>query len=624
MSDRIKKGILYRDGKKTYGLGQSYYPSFNPTKFPVPPEGDRMGEMKKDLKMMAEMGFNHVRYAALGDVYLEGDTVVVETPFIDEMIREAEKNNLSISVREQGFSVNLRGFEDVDLVDWNGESPVYRWADFIRTRLFHEGILEDNRAYAKAVAEHYAAFPNVVAYQIYNEPHYPVYEIFDYSTDAIAAYRRWLVEKGEMTPEEAKDYQPPKGRKEQSPRMWALWRLFARDGITQFLNNASDASMEGADKPTYTCFTVAAITKRTVYHGCDFFANARAMGIVGYTTYVHAYGANAPMLSLQVDTAQCAAELGGTESWCIELDSRTYIPPSVYTRGVYTVLGSGCKGIVFYQWRGDCPVPGVPFPNSCGLLNYDGTKTANFENGAKVNRFIIDHNDLLMNARRAHEGVGLLHSDYATFMCDAEENADKMRADEGFMNRHLSLTAKTYRELRETGISVSIVDEQGLRENPFGIKVLLLPSMQLLSPKEQEAVQEFRSKGGKVYYMEGTQHFTGEFGYRELEDEKRGYIETVFWPLYTPRDILAKEGICPKLSTQTPQISVQTLEGEDYTLGVVTNTAVKVQPTEVRFTVSVPFETAAFADIDGEKEVQIEGNTVIVRNVTDGGILILK
>jgi len=624
MGYKIKDGILYKDGKKTFSLGQSYYPSFNPTKFPVPPEGDRIGEMKKDIQMMAEMGFNHIRFAALGEVTLEGDTLCVNTPFIDQMVQESQKNDVSVSVRQQGFAVNLHNYPDVNIVDWNGNPGTYRWADFIRTRLFNPGILEDNRIYAKGLAEHYAAFPNMVAYQIYNEPHYPAYEMYDYHEETVAVYRRWLVEKGVMTQEEAKDYQPPRGRKEQSPRMWALWRLFARDGITGFLNNAADASYEAVPLPTYTCFTVAGVTKRSAYHGCDLFANGRSMQIVGYTTYVHAVGANEAMLALQTDTAQCAAELGGTESWCIELDSRTYIPPSVYTRGVYTVLGSGCKGIVFYQWRGDCPVPGVPFPNSCGLLNYDGTKTANFENGVKVNQFIIQHNDLLMNAHRAHEGVGMLHSDYATYMCDAMENGDKTKADQVYYNRHRSLFAKTYRELRETGITVSLVDEQGLRENPFGIKVLLLPSMELLSPEELDAVQQFRQKGGKVYYLEGTEQGTGEFGYRELEDEKRGYIESVFWPHHTPRDILDVEGICPKVSSLDPRVSVRLLEGEDYSLVVLTNTAVKVQETDLRLRVQTPFTTATFSDIDGEKEVEIHGNELIIKKVTDGGILILR
>ena len=83
----IKNGILYKNGKKEFVLGESYYPSFHPSKFPVPPEGDRYGEMKKDLRMMREAGFNHVRFAALGNVSLgEDGDVCVDTPFIDDMI----------------------------------------------------------------------------------------------------------------------------------------------------------------------------------------------------------------------------------------------------------------------------------------------------------------------------------------------------------------------------------------------------------------------------------------------------------------------------------------------------------------------------------------------------------
>ena len=94
---KIENGILYKNGKKVFALGESYYPSFHPSKFPVPPEGDRMGEMKKDLKMMAEAGFNHVRFAALGDTSYDAETecVDIDSPFVDAMIEEAEKNGLS-------------------------------------------------------------------------------------------------------------------------------------------------------------------------------------------------------------------------------------------------------------------------------------------------------------------------------------------------------------------------------------------------------------------------------------------------------------------------------------------------------------------------------------------------
>ena len=61
----INNSILEKDGEKVYAIGQSYYPSFHEEKYPVPPHGDRIGEMKKDLKEMAEMGFNHVRFATI-------------------------------------------------------------------------------------------------------------------------------------------------------------------------------------------------------------------------------------------------------------------------------------------------------------------------------------------------------------------------------------------------------------------------------------------------------------------------------------------------------------------------------------------------------------------------------
>ena len=40
--------------------------------------------------------------------------------------------------------------------------------------------------------------------------------------------------------------------------------------------------------------------------------------------------------------------------------------------------------------------------------------------------------------------------------------------------------------------------------------------------------------------------------------------------------------------------------------------------------VNIPFATAAFRDIDGEKPITVSGNTVTIQNVTNGGILVLR
>ena len=42
------------------------------------------------------------------------------------------------------------------------------------------------------------------------------------------------------------------------------------------------------------------------------------------------------------------------------------------------------KRIAYYQRRGDAPSPVTSTPNTCGLLNYDGTKAANFDNATKM------------------------------------------------------------------------------------------------------------------------------------------------------------------------------------------------------------------------------------------------
>jgi len=621
----LKNGILYKDGEKTFGLGESYYPSFHPSKFPVPPEGDRIGEMKKDLAMMAEIGFNHVRFAALGDVSLdERGEAVVSTPFIDAMVEEADQNGISVSVREQGYVVNLRGFDGVEMVDWSGKKQETVWSDFIRTTLCHNGILEDNRAHAEALSRHYEKYPNMVAFQIYNEPHYPGTQMYDYHEETIKAYRKWLIEKGILTEVEAGDYQPPRGRREQGARMWALWRMFARDCLTHFLNTASEGSKQGSALPTYTCMTNDQIAKRAAYRGCDMFANAKAMDLVGYTCYFHGRGIDYYPLCLLTDIAQCAAELEGKESWCIELDSRTYIPIPLYNRSTYTVIGSGAKGIVYYQWRGDCPVPGVPHPNSCGILNYDGTKTHNFENAANVNKYIIGMNDLIMGTKRAHEGIGLLHSDYAIYLCDARENGERQARCGDIKNSYLLEYTEVHKQLRQAGYNVTVTDAEHLDENKFGIKVLYVPYINMLSPEEKAAVERFRERGGEVYMISYPCWDGACIGYAKYEGKLESREGLTLDSMCSVYDVADLTGVSPKVASQDPYLGVQRLEGDGYHLIVLTNISVARDRIRARLRVDIPFTEARFYAMDGEKTVSISGNELTVEDVSDGGIIILK
>lgn len=625
----IVNGILHKDGKPTFVLGESYYPSFHPCKFPVKPEDDRMGEMVKDLRMMAEAGFNHVRFAALGDVAYDGasHSVSYDGPLVDAMTREADQNGLSVSVRLQGFSVNLRGFQDAELVDERGKTPDFAWSDFVRSTLNHEGIREDNYVYARDLAAHFATFDNVVAYQIYNEPKYPqpMSIICDYNPHNIAAFRNWLVEKGVLSAQEAAAYEPPHGRHDQTPRMWALWRMFSMETLNGFLNHCADAAKEGGKLPTFTCLTADVGCKTNPRRGVDPFANAKGMELVGYTIYRHAWGADYYPMCLEGDSFQCAAETEGKQAWCIELDSRTYIPCSVYNKGTYATLGSGVKGIVYYQWRGDQPVPGVPYPNSCGILNSDGTKTDNFENAVNVNRYISSINDLLMNASRAREGIGLLLSPYATALADGMLNSDSFPQSKQYYNTVTMATQVLYAQLRDAGYTVTFTDAAHLEANPCGVKVLIVPDAELLSDGERKQVEAFQNAGGKVYANIPTGRPTrGYCGLQEYTTRVKTYKERQFDPYFTAYDLPALTGIHPIARAIEPNVGVQALCGDGYTMLVLTNISPIQEKTDAVLRVSIPFKTAEFTAIDGSKPIEVTDNTITVKGMTDGGILILQ
>lgn len=617
---KIKDGILRQNDKKIFALGESYYPSFHHAKYPVPPEGDRIGEMKKDLKMMSEMGFNHVRFAAIGLTKLdENGKLIIDTPFVDAMIEEADKNNMSVSIRLQGFAVNLRDFKDVLMIDNNGTvQDTTVWLDFIQTTMCHEGILEDNVTHAKGLAAHYDKFENMVGFQIYNEPHYPGSTIFDYNPTTINAYRKWLVKYGIMTEKEAENYEPPRKRKEQSARMWALWRLFARDCLTDFLDNASKGSKMGSDLPTFTCLTSCPVSGDNVFRGVDFFGDARTMDLVGYTCYIHGIGIDYYSMGFLTDMATSAANSEDKECWCVELDSRTYIPLHIFNRNTYATIGAGVKGIVYYQWRGDYPSEATPIPNGCGLVNYDGSKTKNFENAGRMIAFVNKMSDFLVDAKRPNDGIGIFHSDYANFLCDGLENYDEIRTDI-LRNSYLTKYFNVYRELRQAGYTVNVVDAIALKNNKFGIKTLFLPQKHLLSAEETAIVEEFIAKGGNVYYLTtlGSNH-SGD-GYRHYNKE-----ECVYNPLYRMDDLAYIMDEKPVAKVDNSLVGLQILENKDNKLFVLTNIAVEKDTVEVNVNCNCDVKKATLYSTLETRELEVKDGKIIVGEIKDGAIIVAE
>lgn len=623
MMYQIQNGILTRDNEKIFAIGESYYPSFHPAKYPVPPEGDRIGEMKKDFWLMHKMGINHLRFAAIGLTKLNEDgRLVIDTPFVNAMIEEADKNEISVSVRLEGYVVNLRGFRNVLMIDADGNEQDTRiWYDFIQSTLHHDGLREDNALHARSMAAYYAKFPNMVAYQIYNEPHYPGGKFFDYHPLAIADYRKWLVEKGMMTEGEASSYQPPRTRKEQSPEMWAWWRIFCRDSLTRYLNETSAAAKQGADLPTFTCYTSCQSTLTNVFRGVDQFNSAKEMDIVGYTCYIHAEGSDFYAMNMAADMVVSAAKLHGKESWCIELDSRTSIPPRIFNKNTYVTVGAGVKGIVYYQWRGDYPSEATPIPNGCGLVNYDGSRTANYDNAAAMIALLNRLSPQIVNSNPVNDGIGILHSDYAAFYCDALENNDECTMGQTDRNTCMANLYTVYTDIRKAGLSAVFLTAEDLEENVFEIRYLFIPKEDALSAPEKMAVERFIRNGGVVYgaRTKGTDR-AYEWGYALYGVQIRTYE-----PYWTFGDLAYMNGWQPRVQVDLANVAVQVLAGDGYQLIVLSNISHVIERCSPVLTCGFDFTEAVLYTNHGEPvSLKSDGRTICVDDMTDGGIIVIK
>ena len=264
-------------------------------------------------------------------------------------------------------------------------------------------------------------------------------------------------------------------------------------------------------------------------------------------------------------------------------------------------------------------------PNSCGILNFDGTKTHNFDNAVNVNRFITSVNDLLMHANRAREGIGLLYSPYAVALADGLQNGDEEPVSQQYYNTYVMAYQQLYAQLREAGYTVTITDAAHLEENPCGVKALIVPDATLLSADERAQVEAFQAKGNFVYAnIECGRPTRGYCGLLEYTTREKTYEEKQFDPYFTAWDLEALTGIRPIARGLTPNVGVQVLQGEDYTLLVLTNFSPLVKTVDVSLKVSEAFAEASFTAIDGARPVEVCGHVLTVRNVTDGGILILK
>ncbi len=627
---KIINGILHCGHVPVFALGASYYPSFLPSKYQVPEDGDRIGEMKKDLHRMKESGLNFFRTAALADISQdERKELSIRAEFVDSMLEEALRTGLAASVRLNGYSVNLSGNTDFEFINNRNEPMEKTWSAFMHGSLHHQGFLKDNRTVTRALAAHFDQFPAVVSFQIYNEPHYPFNGVYDYHPDAIAAYKKYLVRQGVMSEEEAQRYQVPMNRPSTADGIedWIRWRLFSMKSMSKFLDDtARNAQLSSHDKDTYTCYTTAACTNLCANLGVTYFDDAHNLTTTGITNYTPFDGADYFPAAYTIALAESSATVQSKRAWTVEMDKRTRMPSSKFYRETYEAIGAGHKGICYYEWRGDYPDPEAPLPDNCGFLHYDGRPTQTFETDLKLLALINEYSTELVTAEKVRSHLAILHSDRAYMYYDAFSDPEM-----GGKNMWIYLTLMAFRDIKKCGFSPDIIRSCDLAENKLGVKWLFIPSLDGLSEEELSQIREFCKSNSehKAFYGEQITTFDSIVlgGWRYLAAPPANRVTHEFSGGYEMEDLLETENLKPLVETNHKNLFAHTLQGNDRKIVVLVSNrpdgkSIPAHTIRLRCpAMQVTYRTPVLAQ---EIELPYQDGTVALPELHDGALLFIR
>jgi hypothetical protein len=202
--------------------------------------------------------------------------------------------------------------------------------------------------------------------------------------------------------------------------------------------------------------------------------------------------------------------LYGKHVWAAECNAHTTLTAQEWERETYAMLGSGFKGLIYYQWRADYDNGKGPEIGAFGILHNNREKTEKFPVIEPMNRLVEKLSPVLAPAERMHGPVAILFSRHVNAWFDGRENGQQgefwKQVDDltpgdcqTAFDRATILTEGIYREWRKLGQQPVILRAEDLKENKLGVRVLIVPSALCLSQTEKEQIRAFAEAGGLVY-----------------------------------------------------------------------------------------------------------------------------
>lgn len=593
----ISNGLLIKDDKKVIALGSHYYPSFHPLKVPVIDSKKRLQEAITDIKNIKELGFDLVRIANIGQEQIINNKIEKDFTFVDSLIGLISKNKMATLVRIQGYSSNLRNVQDALMKNQNGEEIPLKWDNFIRNCLNNESVINEDKELTILSSEHFKNNNNVIGFQIYNEPAYPFFDFYDYNINSIKAWQ-------EIT--HKKDFPPckrPSTKEEENN--WISFRKFSNNRINEYLIDLGKLAKKHSNKPVYTCLMPCAIQQGSAIRGCNMFKIASGMDFLGITIYISPLGVTAREFKRICDITNAIARLNNTHAWAIECDARVDSSSREYEIMILSLLASGFKGIMPYQYRADACVENAPEPNKYGIVYNDLKLTPKFEMVKKLNTFINLHSTYLANFEALRQDVAIYMSEDINIYQDAIYNKDITNAWK--CKEPISLFSNViYNKLLDKGYLPRFVDINNLKD----VKVLLIPSISGLNEEEKNILQDFEDKGGVIRVYNPLNN-----GFETLDEKDAETMQT----------LLNRNNIMPLYQNFDEDISIDFLKNEnEYLVFIINHNSKEKDNISIKFPFLKKFNYEIFYQNESDKNISFIGEKLIITHLTSGIIIRLR
>ncbi len=378
-------------------------------------------------------------------------------------------------------------------------------------------VIRRAELFAKVFTERYKNRPNLVLWNIWNEPlSRPVGECG--CPASLRTYRQWLRERFGTIEQLNEQFGKGWGSFDSitAPGMikdyadfylWQTWCMQAVRNRLDFMYRV----VKGIDpeRPVMTHIGGSSVLQDVVHGGSDDILNSEAVDFYG-TSFPTAK----QFKNILDDAYPCL-----NCDWLRHIDKNYYVhelypdfgrwnpteDAETHRFKVYTAIAHGTKGVVYWQYRAERL---GNENNLAGLVNIDGSfKTATRE-AKKIGDFIRANEAFLIKSEAVADPVGILYS-FASDLISRIENSGNSMYDFGLIQGpgHLYAFKRSlhgiYALLREMKYAPQLVDSRRLKETLPRLKVLYIPQAYILPDDAVDAILDFAAKGGQVIAEEG-------------------------------------------------------------------------------------------------------------------------